>query len=123
MNVNEAKLKLKLLGINTYIEPVIYIREDSHICNAEGFQAQARVRVSLNGHSLIATLNTVQSELLHHNEASLSTYAWSFLKAKSGDVITISHPRPLESLNFIRSKIYGNEFKSNEINQISKCSF
>ncbi len=118
MIVNEAKLKLKLLGINTYIEPVIYIREDSHICNAEGLQAQARVRVSLNGHSLIATLNTVQSELLHHNEASLSTYAWGFLKAKSGDVITISHPRPLESLNFIHSKIYGNEFKLNEINQI-----
>jgi thymidine phosphorylase len=118
MNDNEAKLKLKLLGINTYIEPVIYIREDSHICNAEGFEAQARVKVSLDGHSLIATLNTIQSELLHHNEASLSTYAWNFLKAKSGDVITISHPRPLESLNFIRSKIYGSEFKANEINQI-----
>ena len=67
---------------------------------------------------MIATLNTIQSELLHHNEASLSTYAWNFLKAKSGDVITISHPRPLDSLSFIRSKIYGNELKTNEMNQI-----
>lgn len=118
MSSNEAKLRLKLLGINTYHEPVIYIREDSHICQSEGFEAPARVKVCLNGKNLIATLNTVQTDLLRHNEASLSTYACTFLGAKSGDEITISHPAVLDSLSYIRSKIYGNELKTNEINKI-----
>ena len=35
MNVDESRLKLKFLGVNTYNEPVIYIREDSHICKSD----------------------------------------------------------------------------------------
>lgn len=116
--MDDSVLQLKFLGINTYNEPVIYIREDSHICKAEGFVAQARVRVTLDGRTLIATLNTVQSDILHHNEASLSTYAFNFLKAKPGDEIRISHPKPLNSLGFIRSKVYGHELTTAEVNQI-----
>lgn len=118
MNQDESKLKLKYLGINTYNEPVVYIREDSHICKAEGFVAQARVRINIDGHSLIATLNTISSQLLRRNEASLSSYAWEFLKANEGDVIQISHPLPLDSINYIRSKLYGNELKTHELMQI-----
>lgn len=118
MNANE--LRLKPLGINTYNEPVIYMREDCNICKSEGFEAQARVKVNLNGRTLIATLNTLQSEVLHHNEASLSIYAWNFLQAKVGDIISVSHPPPLDSLSYIRSKIYGNELNKDEINRIIK---
>lgn len=118
MKCKDSKLKLKALGINTYKEPVLYIREDSHICTAEGFEAQARVKVSLGPRSLIATLHTIQTELLHHDEASLSTYAWNFLNAQSGDLISICHPKPLDSLSYIRSKVYGGELGSNEIKLI-----
>lgn len=118
MKNDESTLMLKSLGIDTYNESVIYVREDCHICKAEGFEAQARVKVTLKDRTLIATLNTIQSDILHHNEASLSTYAWNFLHATSGDEISISHPRPLDSLSYIRSKIYGNELQTNEINSI-----
>lgn len=118
MTVNESKLKVKFLGVNTYTQPVLFIREDSHICKSEGFRAPARVKVMANGCSLIATLNTIQSDVLHHDEASLSTYAWNFLKLKEGDLICISHPKPLKSLSYIRSKIYGNELKANELDEI-----
>lgn len=118
MSSNYAKLRLKNLGINTYNEPIVYMREDCHICQAEGFQAPARVKISLNNKSLIATLNTVETDLLHHSEASLSTYAWNFLDAKAGDEISVTHPAILESLSYIRSKIYGNELSENEIKQI-----
>ncbi|MDX1901299.1 MAG: thymidine phosphorylase family protein [Gammaproteobacteria bacterium] len=115
---NESKLRLKFLGINTYNEPIIYMREDCHICKSEGFEAPARVNVTLNDKSLIATLNTVQTDILRHNEASLSTYACHFLNAQPGDEISISHPRPLDSLSYIRSKVYGNQLKTEEINEI-----
>ncbi|MHB1949663.1 MAG: thymidine phosphorylase family protein [Gammaproteobacteria bacterium] len=118
MNENHSTLTLKYLGINTYKEPIIYMREDCHICKSEGFEAQARVRVTLNDRSIIATLNTVETNLLRHNEASLSHYAWDLLSAKENDEISISHPKPLDSLSYIRSKIYGNELKEDETRRI-----
>ena len=61
---------------------------------------------------IIATLNTVTTPLLHHNEAGLSEYAWRLLDAKEGEEITLSHPKPLSSLSYIRGNIYGNRSKS-----------
>ncbi len=115
-----STLHLKKLGIDTYTEPVIYLRRDSYICRSEGWTAEARVKVSHNGNSLIATLNTVETDLLRRNEASLSTYAWNFLKAKEGDEIKISHPKALDSLSFIRSKVFENRLTAEQMNLIIK---
>lgn len=112
------QLALKYLGIDTYTEHVIYVQKDCHICRSEGFATQARVQVTLNGNTIIATLNTIDSELLQSDEASLSQYAWEFLSAKEGDQVSISHPKPLNSLSYIRSKIYGNALKTKEISEI-----
>lgn len=111
-------LKLKNLGIDTYKEAVIYMRDDCHVCASEGFEVHARIRVSLNSHSILATLNTVKGDLLASNEASLSKYAWNLLNASEGDTIQLSHPKPLQSLSFIRSKIYGNELDEHELQLI-----
>jgi thymidine phosphorylase len=101
-------LKIKRLGINTYHEAIIYMRPDCHICLSEGFEVQTRIQVSLGKSSVIATLNIIESELILPGEAGLSNYAWKSLHAKEGDEIHLSHPKPLESLSFIHSKIYGN---------------
>ncbi|MHB1220966.1 MAG: thymidine phosphorylase family protein [Gammaproteobacteria bacterium] len=118
MNEHHSTLSLRYLGINTYKEPIIYMRDDCHICKSEGFEAQTRVRVTLNDRSIIATLNTIETDLLRHNEASLSHYAWDLLSAKDGDEISITHPEPLNSLSYIRSKIYGHELKADETRHI-----
>lgn len=118
MSNKHSTLSLKYLGINTYKEPIIYMREDCHICKSEGFNTQARVRVTLNRRSIVATLNTIETDLLRHNEASLSDYAWNLLAAKIGDKISITHPKPLDSLSYIRSKVYGNELKTEETKHI-----
>ncbi len=114
------KLRLKYLGINTSIAAVIYMREDCHICRSEGFVAETHVQITLKKRSIIATIHTIEigSNLLSGCEASLSKYAWDTLQAKEGDRILISHPKPLDSLSYIRSKIYGNELKTLEIDQI-----
>lgn len=120
INTEQSILKLKRLGIDTYTEPVIYLHQDSHICRSEGWVAQARVKIKLNGRTLIATLNTIENNLLHRNEASLSNYAWNFLDAKEGDDIQISHPMALDSLSYIRSKVYGNHLNAEQMNLIIK---
>lgn len=118
MNENYNKLTLKYFGINTYKEPIVYIHKDCTICKSEGLEAPARVQVTLNDRSIIATLNTIQTNMLQTCEAGLSDYAWDFLSAREGDQITITHPKPLESLRYIRSKIYGNELNFNEMSAI-----
>ena len=94
------------------------MRQDCHICKSEGFDALARVRVTLGERSIIATLNTVETNLLRHNEGSLSKYAWKLLAAQEGMQILITHPKQLDSISYIRAKVYGHELKNKEIKQI-----
>lgn len=111
-------LKLKWLGIDTYKEAVIYMRTDCPVCLSEGFEVHARIRVTLGNQSILATLNTIEDHLLKHDEVSLSKYAWKLLNAKEGDTVQLSHPRPLQSLSFVRSKIYGNKLEAHQIQHI-----
>jgi thymidine phosphorylase len=102
-----SKLVLRWLGIDTYQDPIVYMRADCHVCRSEGFEARSRVRVSARGRSLVATLNVVKSNLLGTEEASLSEAAWALLDARDGDLIEITHAEPIESESFVRAKAYG----------------
>ncbi|MFY9269922.1 MAG: hypothetical protein WAO55_09275, partial [Candidatus Manganitrophaceae bacterium] len=111
-------LRLRRIGIDTYQEPVIYMRRDCHVCRSQGFEALSRVQVEHNGHVIIAALNIVNTDLLTPGEAGLSESAWRLLKAKEGDRITLSHPAPLESLGHVRAKVYGKRLGEAEMNEI-----
>lgn len=115
---DKNSLILKWLGIDTYKEPVIYIHRESHVRKSEGFEVHARIRVTLREKNILATVNYISSEFLNKNEASLSENAWEMLGAHEGDVIYLSHPKPLQSLSFVRSKVYGNPLTSFEIQRI-----
>jgi thymidine phosphorylase len=112
------ELIVKSIGIDTYHENIIYMRNDCHICRSEGFTALTRVVVSINGKSIVATLNVVYSELLHHNEAALSKHAMEQLDVKDGDKIRIIHLKPIESLGKVRAKMYGKELDEQSYNEI-----
>tara|TARA_R110002096_G_scaffold327314_1_gene521387 strand:- start:9483 stop:11006 length:1524 start_codon:yes stop_codon:yes gene_type:complete len=114
----KSNLKLRHIGINTYKEAVIYMHEDCHVCRAEGFEVQARVNVTLNGETLIATLNIVTSDFLKQGEAGLSEYAFSKLGANEGDEIHVSHPPAIHSLSYMRSKIYGHDLQDEHLQSI-----
>ena len=114
----DNRLRLKRLGIDTRQEAVVYMRRDCHVCRAEGFAAQARVRVSLGANSIIATLNHVIGELLAPDEAGLSESAWKLLAASNGDWIAVTHPRPLESLSSVRAKVFGHRLGSEQLAEI-----
>lgn len=100
-------LRLIRLGIDTGQEHVIYLPADSPVCRAEGFAAHARVRVHVDGKSVIATVHQSLGDLLAPDQASLSDSAWRALDAEAGDAIRVAHPQPLESLAHVRAKLYG----------------
>lgn len=102
------ELILKSIGIDTYRENIIYMRHDCHVCMSEGFTALTRVIVSCNGRDIIATLNVIHnSGLLKRGESALSMDAMKRLNVKEGDHIQVSHLPPVESLRWVRAKLYG----------------
>ena len=100
-------LRLRRLGIDTYQELVIFMAASCPICQSEGWAAQSRVQVSLNGRSIVATLNVTTDGLLSPDEASLSEAAWVMLGAENGDLVRLSASPPVDSLSHLRAKVYG----------------
>ncbi|MEZ2415001.1 thymidine phosphorylase family protein [Muriicola sp. E247] len=99
-------LKYKSLGIYTQNENVVYMRQDCHVCISEGFEALTRIRVSNMSTSVIASLHIITSDVLRQGEIGLSEVAANKLKVSDGETLYVSHLEPIESLSFVRAKIY-----------------
>ena len=116
--MNHQTLKLRRLGIDTYTDPVVYMRRDCHVCRAEGFEARTRVRVALGRRAIIATLNVVSDALLAPDEAGLSEFAWRRLGASEGAAAHLSHPQPVASESRLRAKVYGERLDAADMQAI-----
>ena len=55
-------LRVRRMGIDTYQEPVVYMRADCHICKSEGFEAQSQVMIDCEKRDIFATLNVVHDQ-------------------------------------------------------------
>jgi len=102
-----SALRARRLGIDTFAQPVIYVRADSPVCRAEGLAAQTQVEVTAGHHRIVATLHPVHADLLQADEAGLSEAAWKLLGPEAGAPLTVRHLPPIESLSAVRAKIYG----------------
>lgn len=111
-------LHLRRLGIDTYQEPVVYLRKDSEVCRSEGFGAQSRVKITTKTQSVIATLNIIHDQILSKGEAGLSEAAWRLLEAREGEPARFTHPEPMESLRYVRAKMYGHSFQPEHLQAI-----
>ncbi|HNT79588.1 MAG TPA: thymidine phosphorylase family protein [Bacteroidia bacterium] len=118
MEHQSNNLTFRKLGIHSQQEHFVYMREDCHVCISEGFEALTRIRIHFGLRSVVASLNIVRTDILKVGEISLSESAVELLGIKEGESISVSHVHPIESLSFVRSKIYGNDFSSTELGHI-----
>jgi thymidine phosphorylase len=100
-------LTVRRMGVDAQRERVVYMHAECPACRSEGFEAMARVRVSLNSHSLVALLHIVHGDLVAPGEVGLSEAAWFALGAREGDTVRVSHPETVESMRHVRAKIFG----------------
>ena len=96
-------LSARRLAIDTYQEHVAYMRHDCPVCASEGFEAQSRVELHVDGRTVVATLNVVHGSFLDVGDAGVSEAAWRLLRAPEGAVVTLRHPPPLDSLGHVRA--------------------
>jgi len=113
-----ATLRARPIGIDTYHEPVVYMRADCPICRSEGFRAHSRICLTGNGRSFVATLNVVHGQLLEHGEAGLSAAGWRLLGADAPCTVTLSHPEPVESFRHVRAKLFGHALEPAAIDDV-----
>jgi len=107
MHDAEPVLLSRRLGIDTYQQPIVYMRLDCHVCRSQGFAAQSQVEVRALGRSILATLNIVVTDLLAQDQAGLSEVAWRMLGVSEGSRLEFRHPDPVASLSDLRSKLFG----------------
>ncbi|WP_415881963.1 thymidine phosphorylase family protein [Neptuniibacter sp. QD34_54] len=113
-----APLSACRLGLDTHQEPTIYLRHDSPVCRSEGFSALSRVMVRTKRKHLIATLNMVTSNLLMPGEIGFSESAWKRMELREGNSVWLSHPKPVQSLSYLRAKVFGSELSQEQLREI-----
>ncbi len=102
-----SRLRARRADIDTYQQPVVYMRADCDVCRAEGFEAQAQVELVVEGRHLLAILHRVSDGWLPRDEVALSDVAWQALNPREGDEVVVRHPPVLDSLRHLRAKVYG----------------
>jgi thymidine phosphorylase len=100
-------LRARRALIDTFQQAVVYMRSDCDVCRAEGFQAQAQLEIEAHGRRVPAILHRVDGDWLRHREIALSEAAWVLLGVREGEEVMVRHASPLESLKFLRAKVYG----------------
>ena len=104
---SHTHLRVRRARIDTYQQPVVYMREDCDVCRAEGFEAQAQVELVAGGRHLLSILHRVSDGWLHHDELALSEAAWQALGVSDGTEVSVRHPPVLDSLKHLRAKVFG----------------
>ncbi len=110
--------RVRRLGIDTGAEHVVYLRADSAVCHSEGFASHSRIELRLGTRCTLATLNTVEGDMLALDEAGLSESAWRALDPGHDARVRLTHPASVDSLASVRAKIFGKTLTDAELHGI-----
>ena len=117
--MNGAPLTCKRVGIDTWRENVAFLHRDCPVVRAEGFQALAKVTVSVDGLSIASVLNVVDdAAIVGPHELGLSEDAFSRLGVAAGTPVRIAQAEPPPSLAALRRKIAGERLGRDELHAV-----
>jgi thymidine phosphorylase len=116
-----GQLKLRHVAIDTYHENVAYMHSDCEFYRAEGFQALSKVKVSVDGHGILALLNVVRDDkLVSQDELGLCDQAFAQLNLEEGTPLRIEHAEPPRSMSCVRRKIEGERLTREDFRAITR---
>lgn len=116
----KATLRVRKVGIDTYRENIVYMPVGCEICKSQGYAALSKLEVHYGPKTILATLNVTENGMLHEGEIGFSITAFRRLGAPEGALVSVSHPNPLHSTDFIRKKLDGRALGRKEILAIVK---
>lgn len=113
-----TKLKIRRVGIDTYKENIAYMPVGCEIAKSLGFGALSKIKITWKNKNILAILNMTKNGLVRHGELGLSLSAFERLGASEGTEISLTHPDPLISTEFIREKLDGKKLSKAKILKI-----
>lgn len=115
----KQRLRLRRLGIDTYRENVAYLHRECTLYRAEGFQALSKLKICADGKRILAVLNVVDDDnIVTPADLGLSEEAFAKLGLEEGQMVTIEHAEPPESMSAVRRKIAGQRLDQRDFNRI-----
>lgn len=116
-----GRLNLRHVAVDTYHENVAYMHRDCEVYRAEGFQALSKIRISVDGQSILALLNVVRDDkLVSENELGLCDQAFDQLALEEGTPLTIEHAELPQSMSCVRRKIEGERLTKADFQAITR---
>lgn len=116
-----GRLKLRHVAVDTYHENVAYMHRDCETYRAEGFQALSKIRISSDGHGILAMLNVVRDEsLVSPDELGLCDQAFEQLDLDEGTPLTVEHAEQPGSMSCVRRKIEGERLNKADFQAITR---
>jgi thymidine phosphorylase len=106
---------VRKIGIDTYRENIVYMPVDCDICKSQGFSALSKLEIRYGNKTILATLNMTENGMLHPGEIGFSNTAFRRLGAPEGAEVSLAHPNPLQSTEFVRAKLDGRRLGKKEI--------
>jgi thymidine phosphorylase len=111
-------LRTRRIGLHTQREPVVVMRTDCAVCRSEGLAARSQVLLRAGDREVAAVLFQQDDGQLGHDEVGLSEAAWTLLGGREGELVQVTHLPPLESLRWVRRRIFGNDLGQAAFNEI-----
>ncbi|HSH42106.1 MAG TPA: thymidine phosphorylase family protein [Arenicellales bacterium] len=120
-NHSAGRLKLRHVAIDTYHENVAYMHAECEMYRAEGFQALSKIKISADGHSILALLNVARDEsLVSRDELGLCDQAFAQLGLEEGMSVTVEHAEQPRSMSCVRRKIEGERLNRADFEAITR---
>ena len=120
-NQTQDTLRLRRVAIDTYKENVAYLNGDCEIYRAEGFQALSKIKVNINGNSILAVLNVVHDDtIVAPGELGLSEQPFEQLGEKEGILVRVDHAEIPHSIDAVRRKIAGERLSAKDYQAITR---
>lgn len=111
-------LKAKRIGLHTQREPVVIMRTDCPVCRSEGLAARSQVLLRSGDREVTAVLFQQDDGRLAADEIGLSEAAWKLLGGREDELVEVSHVPPLDSMRWVRRRIFGNALSQTAFDEI-----
>jgi thymidine phosphorylase len=118
LQVSGAWLKARRLGLHTQREPIVIMRTDCPVCRSEGLAARSQVLLRADGREVTAVLFQHDDGELRPDEIGLSEAAWKLLAGNEGELVQVAHVPPLDSMKWVRTRIFGQPLDQPAFDQI-----
>ena len=120
-NQIQDTLQLRRVAIDTYKENVAYLNGDCEIYRVEGFQALSKIKVNINGKSILAVLNVVHDDtIVAPGELGLSEQPFEQLGEEEGVLVRVDHAEIPHSIDAVRRKIAGERLSAKDYQAITR---